>query len=86
MQTVNLCRRCLLEDMPDEQALYDLIRERIRSFPDGERAGDAEYRRRLALCRRCDQLLRGTCRQCGCYVEIRAAKREMRCAHNIQKW
>jgi len=80
------CRRCLLEDMQDEQDFYAIIQDRIRLMANDERADIAEYRRRLTLCRACDQLYRGTCGQCGCYVEIRAAKRTMRCAHATPKW
>ena len=86
MQAMRLCKRCLLEDLPDERALYDLICSRVALLPDGERASGAEYARRLALCRSCDQLRLGACAQCGCYVEIRAAKQNMRCAHSMQKW
>ncbi|MFH1879285.1 MAG: DUF6171 family protein [Bacillota bacterium] len=80
------CKRCLLTDMQEEQAFYDIIKERIRLLPDGERADPAEYRRRLAICGQCDRLSRGTCAQCGCYVEIRAARQAMRCADPVQKW
>jgi len=80
------CRQCLLEDMQDEQAFYGIIQERIRLLPDEERANEAEYRRRLSLCRACGELRRGTCAQCGCYVEIRAAKRTARCADVSPKW
>ena len=81
-----LCRRCLLEDMHDEQALYAVIQERICLMANEERAEPAQYRQRLAICRACDQLQSGTCAQCGCYVEIRAARRAMQCAHITPKW
>jgi hypothetical protein len=55
-------------------------------LPDGERADAAEYARRLALCTACANLNRGTCAMCGCYVEIRAAKRAMRCPQANPKW
>lgn len=86
MQPIRPCKRCLLEEAADEQALYTLIRERIALLPDAERANEAEYRRRLALCKACGQLSHGTCAQCGCYVEIRAAKRALRCPHAEPKW
>ena len=86
MQATHQCNRCLLEDMQDEDAFYGIIQERIRLLPEEERADTAEYKRRLALCRACGDLRRGTCLQCGCYVEIRAAKQTMRCAGTNPKW
>jgi hypothetical protein len=86
MQTPYPCRRCMLEDLPGEQPLRELVLKRIALIPDGERTGDTEYAGRLALCRGCEQLNRGTCAQCGCYVEIRAAKRALHCAHANPKW
>ena len=86
MQLPQPCKRCLLEEMETEQPLYELIRQRIALLPDGERTPDPEYRRRLALCRACDQLQRGTCLQCGCYVEIRAAKHLLHCPNSRPAW
>ncbi len=86
MQTSPLCKRCLLEELLEEQSLYEVIRQRIALLTDEERTGETEYRRRLALCQGCAELSRGTCAQCGCYVEIRAAKRRMRCPHISPKW
>ena len=86
MADLSPCRRCLLEDMLDERALRDIIAERIRLLPDDQRAGDEEYAQRLKHCRTCDQLISGTCAQCGCYVEIRAAKRGLHCPHGSPKW
>lgn len=73
-----VCRRCLLRDMAGHEQL-----KRIEAYRDairpGDRAGEAEYERRLALCLACGQLLDGTCLACGCYVELRAAARVSRC-------
>ncbi len=86
MDQAGPCRRCLLEDIADEQAFYAIIKERIRLLPDGERTDAAEYARRLSLCTACGDLNQGTCALCGCYVEIRAAKRGMRCPQANPKW
>ena len=40
---------------------------------------DAAYAARLACCKACDALNAGTCMQCGCYVEMRAARLDMHC-------
>ena len=48
-----------------------------------DRAGDAEYERRLSLCKGCDRLNAGTCNACGCYVELRAFMKESECPYKI---
>ena len=80
------CIRCLLSEIPDEAALAAAIRERIEGLPAEERAGKAERIRRLELCRECGRLNRGTCAACGCYVELRAAKKKMSCPEVPPKW
>ena len=47
---------------------------------------EAEYRRRLALCKGCGELANGICAQCGCFVELRAAKRQNRCPAFPPRW
>lgn len=80
------CRRCLLEDMPSEAALIQNIRELIALMPPEQRADEALQRQRLAICRNCDHLNDGTCALCGCFVELRAAKRRMRCPDVPARW
>ena len=72
--------------MQDGRDLYGMIQERVRLLADDEKAEETEYRRRLSLCGACVELNSGICAQCGCYVEIRAAKRGMRCPHIVPKW
>lgn len=81
-----ICRRCLLEDMPSEAALIQNIRELIALMPPEQRADEALHRQRLAICRNCDHLNDGTCALCGCFVELRAAKRRMRCPDVPARW
>ncbi len=79
------CRRCLLREA-DEGQLYEIIRQRIAALPSGQRASAEEYERRLAVCVRCAELVGGTCRKCGCYVELRAAKKSAVCPHEHCLW
>ena len=65
--------------MPDEAALARSIRELIDLLPEEKRASAEVTAQRLAVCRACDQLQNGMCVLCGCYVELRAAKRMMKC-------
>ena len=62
------------------------IAEYVASLDEAIRANEADYRARLAVCQDCDQLLNGTCRLCGCYVETRAAKKGMGCPMVPARW
>ena len=80
-----VCRRCLLMDQAGG-ALAKSLREYVESIPDEERAEEALYRMRLEVCRKCDQLMQGVCRQCGCFVEARAARRAQSCPAVPSRW
>lgn len=79
------CRKCLLEDMDENDFLRDM-RSHIAAYPADKRVSEEEYRRRLAFCKGCDKLVDGMCVLCGCYVELRALKIGMRCADINKKW
>ena len=79
------CFRCLLQQA-DESQLLELIQQRIAALPAAQKAAPEEYSRRLALCGACNELVSGTCRKCGCYVELRAAKRSAVCPHEHARW
>ena len=81
-----ICRRCLLEDMPDQAALAKSIRELIDLLPDTLRAAETERQARLAACRSCEHLIDGMCALCGCYVELRAAKNNKGCPDVPGRW
>ena len=81
--TERRCRRCLLEEF-DREAYLRTLKEHIESTPARERTPEEEYRRRLDVCKACDFLEAGTCRACGCFVELRAASRRGRCPY--RKW
>lgn len=79
------CRRCLFEDI-DKEGIYASIQELIAALPEEKRTPEEEYRRRLDICKGCDYLGEGTCGKCGCFAELRAAKRDMRCPHEKHFW
>ncbi|MCM1417170.1 MAG: DUF6171 family protein [Bacteroides sp.] len=79
------CRKCLLA-MYDPEGALRTIREMIEVIPSEKRADEAEYRRRLSICARCGELNAGVCGRCGCYVELRAAKKEQGCPHERHFW
>ena len=78
--------RCLLREDESQRPLYELIRETLAAMPDALRASEPTRERRLAACAACERLLGGTCALCGCYVELRAAKRGQRCADTPPRW
>ena len=84
-EKVRICRKCLLEEM-DQEEVYADVQKYIAQIQKEERAEDALYRERLEQCRACDQLLAGMCRICGCYVELRAAVRVRACPLVHPKW
>ena len=79
------CRRCLSADIGDKE-LAQAIAERIATIPEEQRADSAEYQSRLEICRACGSLNHGTCVKCGCYAEIRAARKSAHCPAAERKW
>lgn len=79
------CRRCLLKEM-DADAYFSNVYEYIASLSEDERAPEELYEQRLGYCRACDHLINGMCALCGCFVEVRAAKRISRCADTPRRW
>ena len=63
-----------------------VIAEYVASLDESVRTPEDAYRARLAICEGCDQLLSGTCRLCGCYVETRAAKKGQQCPMVPARW
>ncbi len=78
------CRRCLLSEMAGQETLYQSVQRLRAAMPERERASDAEYEARLAVCRECPSLDHASCMQCGCYAEVRALKRAVHCP--VKKW
>ncbi len=80
-----ICRKCLLGDL-DEDDFIRAMKERIAEYPADKRTEESEYRRRLEICRGCEHLGNGMCALCGCYVELRAIKRQSFCPGRGDKW
>ena len=82
---LNKCRKCLLYELADKAA-FESVKSYLEAMPAQQKADDAEYQRRLDICRGCDSLLSAMCRKCGCYVEIRAADKDAHCPRTIPLW
>ncbi|MCL2420981.1 MAG: DUF6171 family protein [Defluviitaleaceae bacterium] len=78
-QSQSLCRRCLLKESQGGD-LYRSIMEYIDAIPLEEKSCIEAYNQRLEICKICDHLTNGMCALCGCFVEVRAAKSNQRCA------
>ncbi|MBQ1491139.1 MAG: hypothetical protein IIZ39_04210 [Blautia sp.] len=79
------CKRCLLRDMDEEEILRSVNRL-VEDILEEDRVPQKVYQERLAACEGCEQLYRGMCRLCGCYVELRTALRVRRCPMVPPKW
>ncbi len=71
------CCRCLLWDLA--QVDMDEVIHFFERLSPKHRIPQPEYEVRLNRCRQCAFLQTGTCMQCGCYAEIRAAQKGTDC-------
>ncbi len=80
-----VCKRCLLADI-DVDGLFKKVSELIELMPEDIRADDKLYAERLDICRSCESLENGICRECGCFVELRAASKKNYCPSAYKYW
>lgn len=74
----NSCKKCLLLEA-GEKVTYEQILEHIQTIDNKDKADEATVKSRLEKCKKCEYLINGMCRKCGCYVEIRAVLKEKHC-------
>ena len=77
-----LCKRCLLRELDGEY--FKSIYQYIDSLPEEQKAGPEACAERLEICRTCPDLQNGMCAQCGCFAEVRAAKKRLGCP--VGRW
>lgn len=58
----------------------------IKKVPEEKRADEETYKRRLQICRSCEELSNGICAKCGCFVELRALNPNAYCASEKKYW
>lgn len=80
-----ICKRCLLSEFADIDT-RKTVAELIETLPENIRADDETYQNRLNICKECEHLYNGMCGKCGCYVELRALKKEQKCPHEKHYW
>lgn len=80
-----VCKRCLLADV-DIDGLFKKVSELIEIIPEDIKAGKELYNMRLDICKNCECLENGICRECGCFVELRAATKKNYCPSVYKYW
>jgi len=68
----------------DKDAYFKTLKELIANISEDVKTPEDEYEARLKVCTDCERLIDGMCSACGCYVELRAAKKSNSCPYS--KW
>lgn len=77
-----ICKKCLIGQQA--QDYLALIEKNKAATPVKYRAPEDVYDRRIAICEDCEKLSGPTCMACGCYVELRAIRKDSKCPY--KKW
>lgn len=84
MENLRTCKRCLTRELAEQEETFRNLRDYIENLDPELKASEAVYEERLGVCKKCDLLLTGMCRACGCYVELRASVKKNACPR--KKW
>lgn len=77
-----ICKKCLIGQQAEDY--LQLIEKNKAAIPPKGRTPEEVYDRRIELCEACQHLNGPTCMACGCYVELRAIRKESKCPY--KKW
>ena len=77
-----ICKKCLIGQ--DTENYLALIAKNKAATPEKYRAAENVYAQRIAVCEDCEKLSGPTCLACGCYVELRAIRKDSKCPY--KKW
>ena len=83
------CRKCFVAEMKRQgitEETYRAMLERIEEMDPELRCSKEVYEVRITACKKCVYLVEAMCGQCGCFVEVRAAKKISRCAGTPRRW
>ncbi|MDO5291660.1 MAG: DUF6171 family protein [bacterium] len=75
-----VCKKCLLSDRNSGKE-KEIVYNYIHGLSNKERTPEAEFQKRLSICRECKWLEEATCGACGCFVEVRAAVKKKKCPY-----
>lgn len=70
----------------DKTEFFENLNQYICNYPVELRVDDSVYKERLDICLDCGELENGMCAKCGCYVELRALKKNTSCPFVPPKW
>ncbi|MCD7742379.1 MAG: DUF6171 family protein [Ruminococcus sp.] len=79
------CRKCLIDEL-DKDSFFDSLSEYISHYPKDKSCNEQEYKRRLEICKGCERLTDAMCELCGCFVELRALKKNGYCPDIKDRW
>jgi hypothetical protein len=79
------CKKCLLDKLFEEKE-YQHLQDYIKNLDEYIKTEDKEYKERLGICMKCDNLINGMCKICGCFVEMRAAVKKNYCPDIEKYW
>ncbi|MCR5627818.1 MAG: DUF6171 family protein [Lachnospiraceae bacterium] len=83
MTDQRICRQCdILSKLPEDVASYAI--KLFELLPMAERAEEELMQKRLSVCKECNRREQSTCLECGCYIEMRAMKKNDKCPK--KKW
>lgn len=83
---MSVCKKCLLLEA-GEQKSFAGVKDYLDTIDNSLKVNDDLYKKRLLLCKECNNLISGMCLKCGCYVEIRAALKNKACPDfDDKKW
>lgn len=77
-----ICKKCLIGQQAADYLA--LIAKNKAATPEKYRVAEEEFDRRVAICEGCEKLSGPTCLACGCFVELRALKKDSHCPK--KKW
>ncbi len=81
-----VCKKCLLLEAGEERSFRG-VSDYIDNIDSALKVDEDVYKKRLSLCKVCDNLISGMCLKCGCYVEIRAVLKDKSCPNfDDKKW
>lgn len=77
-----ICKKCLIGQQAEDY--LRLIEKNKAAISPKDRVSDGVYEQRIGICEGCEKLSGPTCMACGCYVELRAIRKSIRCPY--KKW
>lgn len=79
------CIKCLSSGLSDAE-YFKSVSSYIANIPEELKTPEELYAKRLEHCKKCQYMMNGLCRLCGCFVEIRAASINSYCPNKNPYW